>query len=94
MWVWPSRACLLTRNWWWAWAATWGRWVTHRTWRSAPRLAQQAPDDLRHAAADADVHLVEDQAGDPAALGRGHLDGEPDAGEFAAGGDLRQGCRG
>jgi len=54
--------------------------------------AQLAADDLGHAAADAAVHLVEDEAGNGARLRGHHLEGEGDTGELAAGGDPRQGA--
>ena len=41
-------------------------------------------------AADAHVHLVEDEGGDGTCLDGGHLDGEADAGELAARGHLGQ----
>jgi len=54
-------------------------------------LAQLATDDLGDAAANAGIHLVEYEAGARRAARCGDLHGEADAGEFAAGGDARDG---
>ena len=67
------------------------RQVGHAQHLPGPRQgAQLAADDLRHRAADAGVHLVEDHGRHRVRAQRGHLDGQGDARQLAAGGDLAQ----
>ncbi|MNV03626.1 hypothetical protein D3C71_939030 [compost metagenome] len=55
--------------------------------------AQLVPDDVGHGAADARIDLVEDHGGHCIQVQRGHLDGQRDARQLTAGGDLAQGPR-
>src|ERR1700722_14930603 len=97
---------LVTTRWLSANAATWGRGVTTMTWarrasrggRVAPHEARGQPGQPGEAAADLDrglaadarVHLVEDERRDRVRAGEDHLDREHHPGQLAAGGALVQ----
>ena len=74
----PSRSRLAIRKWTSAWAAIWGRWVTHRTWCRRASAPQAAPDRVGAPAADPAVDLVEHERRRGVGRGQDLLDRERD----------------
>ncbi len=88
---WLCCRCWRPRRCWSAQAATCGRWVTASTWRSLTQALHERPTVCGHRAAHAGIDLVKDQRARLAQLAGGHGNGQRDARQLAARGDLATG---